>query len=194
MRQLLLAPDATTRSGLRDRTILEVLYGTGLRFSELADLTVTDVDLVEQVLWVRCGKGTKDRVLPLGRWATHWLGRYMTATDRLRRQRGTERVFLAPRAERLSDHMVNAWVKDLAAQAGLTKPVTAHTLRHTFATVLLKGGADVRKIQRLLGHELLTTTEVYTHLDLEDLRRVQENCHPREKRRGAVRRATLPEE
>jgi len=188
MRRLLVAPDTTTPAGLRDRAILELLYGTGLRFSELADLTVGDLDLVEKILWVRHGKGDKDRVLPLGRWAAYWLARHLDVSAVERRRRRSERVFLAPRAERLSSEIVCLWLQAHAAQAGLTKPITTHTLRHTFATVLVKGGADIRKVQKLLGHNQLTSTQIYTHLDLTDLRRVQQQCHPREKRRGAVRR------
>lgn len=191
MRRLLLAPDVTTPAGLRDRALLELVYGTGLRFSEIVDLAVHDVDLEEQVLWVRQGKGRKDRVLPLGRWATHWLRRYLTASDAVRRRRGTERVFLASRADRISNEMLNLSLRTYVRQADIAKSVSIHTIRHTFATVLLQGGADIRKIQKLLGHSQLTTTEIYTHLDLADLRRVQARCHPREKRRGRIRGGTI---
>lgn len=187
MERLLRAPDVKALSGLRDRAILELVYGAGLRFSEVVDLSVGDVDLVERTLWVRQGKGNRDRVLPLGRWAAYWLGRYLEASDADRRRRGTERVFLASRAKRLSNEMINMSLRWYAAKVGITKPISLHSLRHTFATVLLKGGADIRKIQRLLGHSRLTTTEIYTHVDLTDLRRVQERCHPRERQRTSGR-------
>lgn len=181
MRQILAQPDLTTPWGLRDRALLELAYGVGLRFSELVDLTVGDVDLDERVVWVRRGKGDKDRVLPLGRWATHWLRRYLKASASLRRRQGTERVFLTARGNRLCNDVINKQVAIYARAAGIPQHVTLHTIRHTFATLLLKGGADVRKIQRLLGHARLTTTQLYTHLDLEDLRRVQDRYHPRER-------------
>lgn len=181
MKRLLLAPDVTKTWGLRDRAILELLYGAGLRFSELVDLTVGDVDVVERVLWVRQGKGGKDRVLPLGRWAAYWLAKYLAESDSLRRKQGTERVFLTPRGNRLANWVINTQLRVYARASGISKPITLHSLRHTFATHLLKYGADLRKLQRLLGHALLSTTQVYTHLDLEDLRQVQRRCHPRER-------------
>jgi integrase/recombinase XerD len=182
MSRLLNAPDVTDPLGLRDRAILEVFYGTGLRFSELANLTVTEVDLEERILWVRQGKGGKDRVLPLGRWARHWLGRHLKASENERRRHGSDRVFLTSRGNRLDNRFFNERLRAYGRQVGITKHITAHAIRHTFATLLLRGGADVRKIQRLLGHKTLTATEIYTHLTIEDLRKVQETCHPREKK------------
>lgn len=188
MRRLLEAPDTRDPWGLRDRAILELLYSTGLRFAEMAGLRVEDVDVVERTLWVRQGKGRRDRVLPLGRWATFWMKRYLNATADLRRRQSTERIFLTPHGNELANRVFNGLVKRYAAAAKIAKNVSAHTIRHSFATLLLSGGADVRKIQRLLGHAKLDSTEIYTHLNLTDLRRVQEKCHPRERwqtRRGA---------
>jgi len=182
MEKLLAAPDVKTLWGLRDRAMLEVLYGTGLRFAELVHLGTTDVDLEEKVLWVRRGKGGRDRVLPLGRWALYWLKKYVEASEDLRRRQGTERVFLSARGQCLGDWGLEERLRAYARQAGIGKPVTLHAIRHTYATVLLKGGADVREIQKLLGHSSLSSTQIYTHLDLEDLRQVQRRCHPREKR------------
>lgn len=191
MRRLLAVPETRSLWGLRDRTILEVLYGVGLRFSELADLRVGDVDLEERSLWVRQGKGRKDRLLPLGRVATRWLRRYLEASDGLRRQQGTDRVFLTPRGNRLHNATLNDQLRVLARRARIEKPLTAHALRHAFATAMLRGGADLRHIQRLLGHGTLTPTAVYTHLDLRDLRRAQSRYHPREKMRGSLGRDKL---
>ena len=182
MRQLLWTPDVSTPGGLRDRAILEILYGLGLRFSELANLTVADVDLEERTLWVRQGKGKRDRLLPLGRWSTHWLRRYLDASDPARREQGTDLVFLTPRRKRLTNWVLVRILRAYAHRAGITKPITPHTLRHSFATAMLKGGADIRGLQRFLGHTQITSTEVYTHLDLGDLRRAQDRCHPRERR------------
>jgi integrase/recombinase XerD len=181
MRRLLAAPDVDDLWGLRDRTILELLYGTGLRFSELADLRVGAVDLEEGTLWVRQGKGSKDRLLPLGRWALHWLERYLKATDELRREQGTDRVILTTRGVRIHDGVLNKRIRMYAEQAGIGKHITTHAIRHTVATLLLKGGADIRKIQKLLGHDKLSSTQLYTHLDVGDLREMQRRCHPREK-------------
>lgn len=183
MRHLLLAPDVTEDWGLRDRALLEVLYGSGVRFSELVDLKVGDVDLEEKVLWVRQGKGSRDRVVPLGRWAVEWLGRYLAASAERRKRQRTERVFLTPRGKRMANWVLNELLRRHAKKAGIQRHVTAHLIRHTFATLLLREGADIRTIQQLLGHERLSSTQIYTHLDIEDLRQVQETCHPREKKR-----------
>lgn len=184
MRRLLDVPDTRRVWGLRDRAILEVLYGTGLRYSELVSLRLGDVQLDERILWVRQGKGQKDRVLPLGRWATHWLRRYLAASAELRGRQGTDRVFLTPRGNTLSNAVLNELLAAYARRTRIRKPVTAHIIRHTFATLLLRGGADVRKVQELLGHASLTSTQIYTHLNLEDLRRTHARCHPRERERS----------
>lgn len=188
MRRLLAAPDVTDPWGLRDRAILELLYGTGVRFRELTNLAVGDVDIPEKTLWIRQGKGRKDRVIPLGRWAAHWLGRYLTESDALRRQQGTHRVFLTHKGKPMANWVLNERLRHYGTLAGIKRHLTAHQLRHTFATQLIQGGADVRKIQRLLGHENLSSTQLYTHLDLEDLRRVQDEFHPRERRRERSKR------
>lgn len=191
MDRLLAAPDVRTTWGLRDRALLELLYGTGIRYAELAHLAVGDLDLKEKVVWIRQGKGRRDRLLPLGRWATYWLNRYLSESEALRRRQRTDRVFLTPRGNRLDNWVTNERLRGYARQAGITQSISLHTVRHSFATLLLKGGADVRKIQRLLGHEKLTSTQLYTHLDMGDLRRVQERYHPRERRRARRRRGTL---
>lgn len=181
MRRLLDIPDTRTAMGLRDRAMIELLYGTGLRFSEMADLAVGQVDIEDRVVWVRQGKGRRDRVVPLGRWAAHWLARHIKISADHRRRFRSERVFLTVRGLRVHDFMINQVLREYARAARITKHITVHALRHTCATVLIKGGADVRQIQKLLGHASLSTTAVYTHLDLEDLRRVQIKCHPRER-------------
>lgn len=191
MRRLLAVPETRTEWGLRDRAILELMYGVGLRFSELADLRVGDVDLEEKAVWVRRGKGRKDRLLPLGRAASGWLRRYLQASDELRREQGTDRVFLTPRGRRLHNATWNEQLRVLVRRAKIDKPVTAHALRHTFATVMIRGGADLRHIQRLLGHGSLAPTALYTHLDLRDLRRAQSLYHPREKKHGGRGRGRL---
>ena len=183
MARLLGAPDTSTVLGLRDRALLEVLYGTGLRFSEVADLRLGDLELVERLLWVRKGKGDRDRVVPLGRWAVHWLRRYLKANEDRRRRLGTDRVFLTKKGNRLDNASLNRQLRAYARRAHIAKSLTVHALRHTFATVLIKAGADVRHIQLLLGHAVLTSTQLYTHLNVADLRKAQQRYHPRERRR-----------
>lgn len=184
MRRLLAVPDVASPEGLRDRTILELFYGAGIRFSELADLRQGDVDIEEGVLWVREGKGKKDRVLPLGRWARHWLQRYLQTRIEVPGSPGADRLFLSKRGYRLHDGEVNQKLREYAKAAGIEKHVTTHLIRHTIASLLLRQGADIRQIQKLLGHTRLTSTQIYTHVEIGDLREMQRRCHPREKNPG----------
>jgi site-specific recombinase XerD len=165
----------------RDRAILEVLYGSGLRRSECAQLDLGDLDLGQETLWVRCGKGRKGRVVPLTGRAIGALGAYLRenrpslALDP--RERG---LFLSERAgRRLTDSGLAKVVRREALAAGI--PVSAHGLRHACATHLLQGGADVRLIQKLLGHAKLATTSLYTRVDTSDLAAMLRRCHPRER-------------
>lgn len=162
----------------RDRALLEVAYGSGLRVSELVALNVDDVDLQERVVRVRRGKGGKDRVVPLGSEAA-------TAVAELVTLRGLAAgaLFLNVRGRRLSTRSAYTIVHEGAERAGLPD-VHPHALRHTFATHLLSAGADIRAIQEMLGHASLSTTQRYTQLDLEALQRAYRAAHPHAKRRG----------
>jgi len=175
------APDAETLPGLRDRALLELLYATGMRVSELAELPLSSLDLDEGFLTV-FGKGGKERLVPVGEPAMRALGRYLRevrpALDRAR-GRGGGRVFLNSRGAPLSRVAVWALVKESARRAGITRKVSPHTLRHTFATHLLEGGADLAAVQELLGHADIATTQIYTHVDREYLREVHRRYHPR---------------
>ncbi|MEJ2005394.1 MAG: tyrosine recombinase XerD, partial [Cyclobacteriaceae bacterium] len=164
--QMLEAIDHSTPEGQRNRAIIEMLYGSGLRVSELINLTLNNV--YRDVGFVRViGKGDKERLVPIGTDALHYYGIYVNEfRNHLNIARGHENyVFLNRRGKQLSRVMIFTIVKNLAAEAGIKKKVSPHTFRHSFATHLLEGGADLRVVQELLGHESITTTEIYTHLD-----------------------------
>lgn len=176
---LLGAPKVDQPLAWRDRALLELAYGAGLRVSELCNLALTDLLLPQNLVRV-FGKGSKERLVPLGRSAIGAISVYLhTMRSELDRGRSRGRVFLNARGEPLS--RVGAWgiVKRAAERAGITKRVTPHTLRHSFATHLLEGGADLRAVQEMLGHADLSTTQIYTHVDREYLRSVHKQFHPR---------------
>jgi tyrosine recombinase XerC len=167
---LLTAPDPHTPQGLRDRAILEMLYSTGLRVSELVGLDLGDIDWGQREARV-LGKGGKERIVIIGRPALRVLRTYLQqARPRLAGERTTPALFLNRLGGRLSDRSVRTIVSEHARVAGLEQDVTPHTLRHTFATHLLEGGADLRIVQELLGHSRLTTTQRYTHVSQRHLR------------------------
>jgi integrase/recombinase XerD len=174
-----------TTLGLRDRAMVELLYGTGMRRSELSRLRLDDIDLEERVILIREGKGRKDRVVPLGKKAKRVLLGYLEH-GRVKLLRGKEQnaVFLGRRGERLSESQVTHRVAELGGKVHLK--MAPHVLRHSCATHLLQGRADIRHIQRLLGHKSLHTTERYTQVEVADLREVIRRCHPREKGRSGA--------
>ncbi len=177
--RLLETPRVDEKLAWRDRAMLELAYGAGLRVSELCDLGLGDLFLQENL--VRAfGKGKKERLVPIGRAVVAALSVYLhQIRSVLDRGASKGRVLLNARGEPLS--RVGAWgiVKKRAAQAGITKRVTPHTLRHSFATHLLEGGADLRAVQEMLGHADLSTTQIYTHVDRDYLRSVHHRFHPR---------------
>jgi len=169
-----------TPTGLRDRAILETFYATGLRVSELARLTPYDVDTEERVLRVVLGKGRKDRNVPLTRAAAAALEHYLVkARPKLVREFKAPYLFLADKGGFLHCAVLNKIVRRYAKKARIKKHVTCHTFRHTVATHLLKGRADIRHIQVLLGHRSLGTTELYTRVEISDLKEVIRRAHPR---------------
>ena len=179
-RKLVEAPDTSTPLGLRDRAILEVFYGTGIRASELARLKTTDVDVEDRILRVVLGKGARDRNVPLTRAAAEATEAYLVdGRPKIHGAMKSRWLFLAVRGGRLYDSLLNDVVQGAAKKAGIEKHVTCHTLRHSVATHLLKGGADIRHIQALLGHACLSSTERYTHVEISDLSRVVKRAHPR---------------
>ena len=180
VRRLLEGPDARSPVGLRDRAILETFYATGIRAGELASLKLDDVDTEDRLLRVVLGKGRKDRNVPLTRAAAAAIEEYLLrGRPRMRGARKSPWLFLALRGGRLGNDAMNDLVHVWAQRAGIERHVTCHTFRHSAATHLLRGGADIRHIQKLLGHTSLATTERYTRVEVSDLEAVLRRAHPR---------------
>ena len=178
--KIIQAIDHATPHGARDRAVVETLYSSGLRVSELLALKKGDIHFDVGFLRIR-GKGNKERLVPIGTSAMKYLKIYIDQVrSSLAIKPGFETtVFLNLRGSKLSRVSVFNLIKDLVAKAGLTKNVSPHTFRHSFATHLIEGGADLRAVQQMLGHESITTTEIYTHLDRDYLRQVITEFHPR---------------
>jgi integrase/recombinase XerD len=174
------AIDMSTPEGARNRAMLEVLYSSGLRVSELVDLRINNVYFDIGFLRV-IGKGNKERLVPCGTDALKFLRSYIEDIRvKVAVQKGFEsHVFLNRRGKKLTRVFVFLVIKDLAARIGLKKSISPHTFRHSFATHLIEGGADLRAVQEMLGHESITTTEIYTHLDRDYLKQVIQEFHPR---------------
>lgn len=186
-RRLMEAPPESLR-GLRDRAILELFYGAGIRLSEAFRLDVVDFDHERETLFIRNGKGKKDRIVPVAARAREALERYLTrARPELLKRPGESALFVSMTGTRLSAVQYGHWLRKYGKVASISKRVHPHGLRHACATHLLKGGADLRHIQELLGHKNLETTSLYTRVGIEELKEVLERCHPREKRKGARR-------
>ena len=168
--------------GQRNRAIVETLYGSGIRVSELTNLSLSNLFFEEDMLRVS-GKGNKQRLVPMGSITKKYLEIYIKASRIHLKidQKDQDVVFLNRRGNRLTRQMIFTLIKQLAVKANIQKQVGPHTFRHSFATHLLENGADLRTIQILMGHESITTTEVYTHLDTQHLRSVVERFHPRAK-------------
>ena len=179
--RLLAAPDTSTPRGLRDRALIELLYATGLRVSELVGLRPHDLHLDEGYL-TTTGKGSKQRVVPVGDEAAAWIGRYVAeARPVLLGKRRSPRLFVNARGGGVGITRVGFWkiLKGYAGQAGITKSLSPHMLRHSFATHLLERGADLRAIQMMLGHADLSTTQIYTHVLEQRMRTIYDQFHPR---------------
>ena len=171
--------DLRTAEGQRHRAIIEVLFSCGLRVSELVNLKLSNLYLREKFIRVE-GKGRKERLVPISDTAIHELELWFYDRRQLNIKRGEEDyVFLNRRGAHLTRTMILIMIKRQALEAGIEKTISPHTLRHSFATALLRGGADLRAIQAMLGHEKISTTEIYTHLSTEDLRKEILNHHPR---------------
>ncbi|MBM4168481.1 MAG: site-specific tyrosine recombinase XerD [Ignavibacteria bacterium] len=178
--RILTQPDCVTALGIRDRAILETLYATGVRVTELLDLNQSNV-MTDEGLVLVYGKGSKERLVPIGRSALDWIARYATEVRPRLSRKGTSRdvLFLNARGGRLSRTAIwNITVK-YAESAGIKKQIHPHIFRHSFATHLLEGGADLRAVQEMLGHVNIETTQIYTHVDREYLKEVHRSFHPR---------------
>ncbi len=173
-------PDVVTIIGLRDRAMLETLYSCGLRVSELINLKITDLYFNDEVIRV-FGKGSKERIVPIGCSAIKWVNEYLiSARPFLVKKTESEGIiFLNKRGKKLSRMWVWKSIQRYTKEAGVTKEVHPHTFRHTFATHLIEGGADLRSVQEMLGHSSISTTQIYTHIDREFIKQVHKEFHPR---------------
>jgi len=176
---LLAAPDVTTLLGLRDRTMLELMYASGLRVSELVLLKTVELGLNEGVLRVT-GKGSKTRLVPFGEEARAWIERYLSeARSAILGGKIADALFVTSLGGPMTRQMFWTLIKKYAQRAGITAPLSPHTLRHAFATHLLNHGADLRVVQLLLGHADISTTQIYTHVARERLKKIHQMHHPR---------------
>jgi integrase/recombinase XerD len=173
-------PDTNDRLGIRDRAILETLYATGVRVSELVNLKQSNLVAEEGLVRV-FGKGSKERIVPIGRSARQWIEKYQQQSRKYLARAGKSQdyLFLSVRSTKLTRDMVRKLVEKYADAAGIRKKVHPHTFRHSFATHLLEGGADLRAVQEMLGHADISTTQIYTHVDREYLKEVHRTFHPR---------------
>lgn len=166
--------------GLRDKAILELLYACGTRVSELTNLKLSDLFLNEEVIRV-FGKGSKERLIPFGSSAIEWVGKYIKESRSvlLRISKSGNYVFLNSRGSKLSRMGIWKIIDRYVKEAGIQKEVHPHTFRHSFATHLLEGGADLRAVQEMLGHADISTTQIYTHIDRDYIKQVHKQFHPR---------------
>ena len=177
--EILKAPNLKKTQGIRERAILELMYATGLRVSELVKLKAPDVNL--DVGFIKCkGKGSKERIVPLGGVASRFLQKYLDeARDKLLGKKITPYIFLAQGGRAISRQSVWKMMKAMVKKCRIKKKVSPHTLRHSFATHLLENGADLRSVQEMLGHSSITTTQIYTHVNQRRLKKIHSQFHPR---------------
>ena len=179
IKRLISSVNLDSEFGQRNKTIIEVLYGTGIRVSELTELRLSNIFFEENILKVT-GKGNKERFVPLGKIASIEIKKYLTYRDKLKiNSKFSDILFLNKYGRQLTRSMIFKIISDSYKRIGPDKKISPHTLRHSFATHLLKNGADLRTIQLILGHESITTTEIYTHLDAYHLDEVLKKFHPR---------------
>jgi integrase/recombinase XerC len=185
--RLLEGPDRETPLGLRDLAVLEVLYSCGVRVSELAGMDIQSIDFGQRLVRV-IGKGDKERIIPIGKSALEVVENYLDAVGPLRKRRGnpgqSEPLFINARGGRLSTRSMGNIVRKYGRKSRLMTDISPHALRHTYATHLLDGGADLRAVQELLGHVSLASTQKYTHVSLDRLMEVYDRSHPRGKEKG----------
>ena len=178
--KILSLPDTNEILGLRDKTILEVFYACGLRISELISLKLSDLFLTEEMIRV-FGKGSKERIVPIGSSAINWINVYLTKSRPLlqKKMKSENYLFLNSRGSKLSRMGVWKIVSRYLKESGIEKDAHPHTFRHSFATHLIEGGADLRSVQEMLGHADISTTQIYTHIDREFIKQVHKQFHPR---------------
>jgi integrase/recombinase XerD len=178
--KILSIPQIENISGLRDKAILETFYSSGLRVSELINLKINDLYFSDEVIRV-LGKGSKERIIPIGQNAIYWLNEYLIKSrpHYEKKMKSRNYVFLSKRGAKLSRMSIWNIVTNYSKEAGIEKPVHPHTFRHSFATHLLEGGADLRAVQEMLGHVDISTTQIYTHVDRNYIKQVHRDHHPR---------------
>ena len=178
--EILKQPDTSNRLGIRDRAMLETLYATGIRVSELVNLKQSNL-MIEDGLILVYGKGSKERLVPIGRSARQWIEEYQkqSRVHLAKAGKSQDVLFLNVRGTKLTRDMIRKLVEKYSLAAGIGKKVHPHTFRHSFATHLLEGGADLRAVQEMLGHADISTTQIYTHIDREYLKEVHRTFHPR---------------
>ncbi len=180
--RLLDAVDLGTPSGVRDRTMFEVLYSTGIRRFELIALELDSIDRSRGLVRIEQGKNRKDRYVPIGRRAIGWVEKYQSEIRPQWLRNPTQVLFLSTRGNTLHPNTVNQLLRPYYVEAEIEKPGSVHIMRHTAATLMLEGGADLRSLQTFLGHEHLNTTQIYTHITLQRLREIHKKTHPGERR------------
>jgi integrase/recombinase XerD len=177
--RVMVVPDINTPVGLRDRAILETFYSTGIRRKELVRLKLYDVDRERATLTIREGKGQKDRMIPIGERALAWVGKYLReARPQLAVEPDDATLFLTQYGEPFNPDAMSNLTRDLITEANLGKSGSCHTFRHTMATLMLEGGANLRYIQQMLGHAEISTTEIYTHVAIRKLQKIHAATHP----------------
>ncbi len=188
VKKLLDQPNQGTLIGIRDRTVLELFYGTGIRLDELTRLTIYDVDMESKFLRINKGKGSKDRVVPLGKHAVRFLREYISKvrTKHTRHNRSQRLLFVNYHGNPMHRQVISSMIHTCALEAGIKKKVTAHTFRHTFATELIKNGADITAVQKMMGHAQLRTTQIYIRLAGVDVKKNHKKCHPREQDKEGI--------
>ncbi|MGD0036152.1 MAG: site-specific tyrosine recombinase XerD [Bacteroidota bacterium] len=178
--EILKQPDTSNRLGIRDRAMLETLYATGIRVSELVNLKQSNL-MIDDGLILVYGKGSKERLVPIGRSARQWIEEYQkqSRVHLAKTDKSQDVLFLNVRGTKLTRDMIRKLVEKYSSAAGIGKKIHPHTFRHSFATHLLEGGADLRAVQEMLGHADISTTQIYTHIDREYLKEVHRTFHPR---------------
>jgi integrase/recombinase XerD len=180
MEAVLSKPDTSERLGLRDKALLEIMYACGLRVSEIINIKASDLFLKEEIIRV-LGKGSKERLVPIGSSAIHWVNEYLSKSRPLlaKKMKSENYIFLNIRGTRLSRMGIWKITDRYFKEADIKKNVHPHTFRHSFATHLIEGGADLRAVQEMLGHADISTTQIYTHIDRDYIKQVHKDFHPR---------------
>ncbi|MDO9577438.1 MAG: tyrosine recombinase [Candidatus Cloacimonadales bacterium] len=179
---LLSIPDLNSKFGIRNRAILELIYSSGLRISEVSNCKIQQIDLIEKLIKIR-GKGNKERIVPVGKDAAKAVKQFLKIREQFVSKESGDILFLSKSGKKLSPDELREILERYIILVAKTKGYSPHSIRHSFATHLLEHGADLRAVQEMLGHSNLSTTEIYTHLSLKDLKKVYEQAHPRSKKK-----------